>query len=107
LHLLDMTDPASPDVVASLTGVACGTSATAASRDTAFVATAAPSGLLQVVVSGEGELRETGFLPLPGYPADVLVTGNMAYTADLIAGVSAVEVGACQRPLRPTGRRTP
>lgn len=107
LHLLDMSDPASPDVVASLAGVACGTSATAASRDTVFVATAAPSGLLQVVLSGEGGLRETGFLPLPGYPADVLLTGNMAYTADLIAGVSAVDVGACLRPLRPTGRRLP
>jgi hypothetical protein len=102
-----MTDPASPDVVASLAGVACGTSATAAGRDAAFVATAAPSGLLKVVVSPDGELREAGFLQLPGYPADVILSGNMAYTADLIAGASAVEVAGCHGPLRPTGRRTP
>jgi hypothetical protein len=107
LHLLDMTDPASPDVVASLAGVACGTTATAASRDTVFVATAAPSGVLQVVLSPEGELRQTGFLPLPGYPADLILSGNVAYTADLIAGVSAVDVAGCHGPLRPTGRRMP
>ena len=107
LHLLDMSDAASPDVIASLDDVACGTSATAAARDAAFVATASPSGLLRVVVSPEGELRETGFLALPGYPADVVLSESVAYTADLIAGVSAVDVASCLGPLRPTGRRTP
>lgn len=107
LQLLDMSDPASPDVVASLAGVACGTSATATARDAAFVATAAPSGLLRVVVSPDGELRETGFLALPGYPADVVLSGSVIYSADLIAGVSAVDVAGCLGPLRPTGRRMP
>jgi len=107
LHLLDMSDPASPDVVASLDGVACGTSATAASRDAAYVATAAPSGLLRVIVSPDGGLRETGFVELPGYPADAVLAGTVIYTADLTAGVSALDVAACHGPLRPTGRRVP
>jgi hypothetical protein len=107
LHLLDMSDPASPDVVASLDHVACGTSASAAGRDAAYVATASPSGLLRVVVSPEGELQETGFVELPGYPADAVLAGTLVYTADLTAGVSALDVAACHGPLRPTGRRTP
>jgi hypothetical protein len=107
LHLLDMSNAASPDVIASLDDVACGTSATAAGRDAAFVATAAPSGLLRVAVSPDGELRETGFIELPGYPADAVLAGALIYTADLIAGVSAVDVAGCHGPLRPAGRRTP
>jgi len=107
LHLLDTSDPASPDVVAALDSVACGTSATAASRDAAYVATAAPSGLLRVVVSPDGGLRETGFVELPGYPADAVLAGTIIYTADLTAGVSALDIAACHGPLRPTGRRTP
>jgi len=107
LHLLDMSDPSSPDVMAALAGVACGTSATAAGRDAAYVAIAAPSGLLRVVVSPEGELREAGFVELPGYPADAVLAGTLVYTADLTAGVSALDVAACHGPLRPTGRRTP
>jgi hypothetical protein len=107
LHLLDMSDPASPDVVAALSGVACGTSATAAGRDAAYVATAAPSGLLRVVVSPDGGLRETGFVELPGYPADAVLAGTLIYTADLTAGVSALDIAACHGPLRPTGRRMP
>jgi hypothetical protein len=107
LHLLDMSDPASPDVVASLDNVACGVSATAAARDAAYVAIASPSGLLRVVVSPEGELRETGFVELPGYPADAVLAGTLIYTADLTAGVSVLDIAACHGPLRPTGRRVP
>jgi len=107
LHLLEMSDPASPDVVASLDSIACGTSATAAARDAAYVATAAPSGLLRVIVSPDGELRETGFVELPGYPADAVLAGTLVFTADLTAGVSALDIAACHGPLRPTGRRTP
>jgi hypothetical protein len=107
LHLLEMSDPASPDVVASLDSIACGTSATAAARDAAYVATAAPSGLLRVIVSPDGELRETGFVELPGYPAAAVLAGTVIYTADLTAGVSVLDIAACHGPLRPAGRRSP
>ena len=107
LQLLDLADPASPDVVAELEEVACGVSAAAADRDLAYVATAAPSGLLLVSLSPDGELVENGFEELPGYPADAVLAGTRAYTADLIAGVSALDVAACHVPLRPRGRLAP
>jgi len=107
LQLLDLSDPASPDVVAELEEVACGVSAAAADRDLAYVATAAPSGLLLVSLSPDGELVENGFEELPGYPADAVLAGTRAYTADLIAGVSALDVAACHVPLRPRGRLAP
>jgi hypothetical protein len=60
-----------------------------------------------VAVSPDGELRETGFIELPGYPADAVLAGALIYTADLIAGVSAVDVAGCHGPLRPAGRLVP
>jgi len=107
LQLLDLSDPSSPDILDALDEVACGVSGTAADRDLAYVATAAPSGLLAVMLSPGGELFETGFQPLPGYPADAVLSGTRVYTVDLTAGVSAVDVAACRGPLRPAGRRTP
>jgi hypothetical protein len=107
LRLLDLSDPSAPVVAGSIAGAACGTTATSADRDTAYVTTAAPSGLTTVAVSSSGELVELGFQPLPGYPADAILAGTKVYTTDQTAGVSVLEVGTCRRPLHPRGRKMP
>jgi len=107
LRLLDMSDPAAPTVVGSLDTAACGTTAAEADRDAAFVTTASPSGLIAVAVSPTGELAERGFAPLPGFPADAVLAGTRVYTANLTAGVSAVDVSMCRQPLHPRGRKAP
>lgn len=107
LKVLSLADPSSPSQSAALDVAACGVTGVAAHRGSAYVATHSPSGLLTVRMNGAGELSSSGFVPLAGFPADAILSDGTVYTANQTAGLSAIDVTACQPPLRAAGRRAP
>jgi hypothetical protein len=104
LVLLDLSDPSSPVPVASLDIDACGMAGVAAERGTAFVATSSPSGLLAVEPDGAGGIAVRNFVPLAGFPVEVVSSAGYAVTADQTSAMSVLSVRGCVAPLHPSGR---
>ncbi len=107
LKVLSLSDPSFPTPLANLDIDACGVTGMAAQRRTGYVTTHSPSGLLTVQLTGEDELVQSSFFPLAGFPADAILSGSTVFTANQTAGISAIDIKACQPPLRPRGRRLP
>jgi hypothetical protein len=104
LKLLDLSDPSQPVQIASLDVNACGVSSAVATRNTAYVATNAYSGVLVVRGSDSGGVVHTSTLPIAGFPSEITNLNGLLITANTTTGMSVMSTRGCLAPLRASGR---
>ncbi|MGD2206516.1 MAG: hypothetical protein PVH17_07030, partial [Anaerolineae bacterium] len=97
LEVLDVSDPADPQVIASTSPLGHSVEAIAASGTHAYVA-AGGSGLRIVDLSNAEHPTEVGHWESPGYAEGVTVSGSMVYLANGPFGLRVIDVSDPQHP---------